>query len=135
MNTVPHTPKLPFQVMKGPNGLDIADADEFPVCIMIGEEHECQHTAHFMTNAVNEYASLKSRADAVEGLVEALENILARYVGLVESGDAGNWDAEKEPQVIAARAALSLVKVENSNSKFVHVAGSTEQVSPDLNAG
>ena len=38
---------------------------------------------------------------------EALRGILNHYVRLVESGDAGNWDAEKEPEVIAAREALS----------------------------
>jgi hypothetical protein len=37
----------------------------------------------------------------------ALENLLRRYVGLVVSGDAGNWDAETEDEVIAARAALA----------------------------
>lgn len=41
-------------------------------------------------------------------LREALQALLNRYVQLVESGDAGNWDAEKEPEVIAARSALSL---------------------------
>jgi len=42
-----------------------------------------------------------------EQMREALAGLLARYVGLVESGDAGNWDAEEEPEVIAARAALT----------------------------
>jgi len=37
----------------------------------------------------------------------ALQGLLDRYVGLVVSGDAGNWDAEKEPEVIAARVALA----------------------------
>lgn len=41
-------------------------------------------------------------------LREALQALLSRYVGLVESGDAGNWDAEQEAEVINARAALSL---------------------------
>lgn len=36
----------------------------------------------------------------------ALEGLLDRYVGLVESGDAGSWDAEQELEVRAARAAL-----------------------------
>jgi pimeloyl-ACP methyl ester carboxylesterase len=36
----------------------------------------------------------------------ALRDLLDRYVSLVESGDAGHWDAEEEPVVIAARAAL-----------------------------
>lgn len=37
----------------------------------------------------------------------ALENLLATYIRLAESGDAGNWDYEKEAEVIAARAALA----------------------------
>jgi hypothetical protein len=36
----------------------------------------------------------------------ALRGLLTRYVNMVESGDCGFWDAEKEPEVIAARAAL-----------------------------
>lgn len=40
-------------------------------------------------------------------LRDALDRLLARYVGLVESGDAGFWNAEEEDEVIAARAALA----------------------------
>lgn len=40
-------------------------------------------------------------------LLEALETFVSEYVALVESGDAGNWDAETEPKVIAARAAIA----------------------------
>lgn len=42
-----------------------------------------------------------------EQLVEALQGLLSRYVGLVNSGDAGDWDCETEDEVIAARAALA----------------------------
>lgn len=48
--------------------------------------------------------------DLVQKLVGALDCMLNRYVELVESGDAGKWDAEAEPDVIAARAALSEAK-------------------------
>lgn len=41
-------------------------------------------------------------------LALALENLLDHYISLVESGDAGNWDPEKEKQVIDARKALRL---------------------------
>lgn len=40
-------------------------------------------------------------------LFEALETFVEEYCALVNSGDAGNWDPEEEPKVIAARAALS----------------------------
>lgn len=39
-------------------------------------------------------------------LVEALEAILDRYVTLVNSGDVGNWDPEREVEVINARKIL-----------------------------
>lgn len=38
---------------------------------------------------------------------KALDGILNRYTRLVNSGDAGFWDPEEEPEVIAARLALS----------------------------
>jgi hypothetical protein len=41
-----------------------------------------------------------------EQLEDALRGLLRRYVGLVESGDAGKWDAEEEEEVIEARKAL-----------------------------
>lgn len=41
-----------------------------------------------------------------EALVEAIQGLLERYTNLVGSGDCGFWNAEEEPQVIAARAAL-----------------------------
>ncbi len=53
--------------------------------------------SELIITAVNSHASLKA---ALLGMVDM-------YVQLVESGDAGFWDAEKVPQVIAARAALS----------------------------
>ena len=40
---------------------------------------------------------------------EALQALLDRYTSLVNCGDCGNWDPEKEPCVVAARAALAHV--------------------------
>lgn len=45
------------------------------------------------------------RKDA-ERLRAALAGVTDLYCRLINSGDAGNWDPEKEPEVIAARAAL-----------------------------
>lgn len=42
-----------------------------------------------------------------ERLSKALMALLKHYTVLVNSGDAGNWDAEKEDVVIMARKALS----------------------------
>ena len=41
-----------------------------------------------------------------ERLKAALRGITEHYIQLVNSGDAGSWDGEKEPEVIAARQAL-----------------------------
>lgn len=41
-------------------------------------------------------------------LRDALDGMVKMYVDLVESGDAGFWDAEKVAEVVAARAALAL---------------------------
>lgn len=43
---------------------------------------------------------------AAPDLLEALQMFLSEYVSLVNSGDAGFWDAETEPKVKAARAAI-----------------------------
>ena len=40
-------------------------------------------------------------------LLEALKALLERYTGLVNSGDAGNWDCEKEDEVKYARQAIA----------------------------
>lgn len=40
-------------------------------------------------------------------LVTALSNMITRYTGLVNCGDCGNWDPEREEIVIRARAALA----------------------------
>lgn len=44
---------------------------------------------------------------AAPDLLAAIKALLAHYVQLVESGDAGNWNAEHEPKVIAARDAIA----------------------------
>jgi hypothetical protein len=51
----------------------------------------------------SEQAAL-ARVAKLEG---ALRVMLERFVGLVASGDAGSWDPESEPEVVAARAALN----------------------------
>lgn len=44
---------------------------------------------------------------AAPDLLSALKAMVSLYVGLVESGYAGFWDAEKDKEVIAARAAIA----------------------------
>lgn len=50
---------------------------------------------------------LNEQRSYAELLREALVGLLGRYVGLVNCGDCGNWDPEREDAVIAARAALA----------------------------
>lgn len=54
--------------------------------------------------------TLSDRANAAESrlatVTAALKGVLGLYVSVVNSGDAGWWDAEKDLEVIAARAAL-----------------------------
>lgn len=42
-----------------------------------------------------------------DALRKALHDLVEHYVKLVRSQDAGNWDPEKEDEVIQARAALA----------------------------
>lgn len=44
---------------------------------------------------------------AAPDLLEALRGMIEMYVPFINSGDAGNWDPETEPEVIAARAAIA----------------------------
>jgi hypothetical protein len=44
---------------------------------------------------------------AAPTLLSSLQSMLERYTSLVNCGDCGNWDPEQEPNVIAARAAIS----------------------------
>lgn len=50
---------------------------------------------------------------AAPDMLEALKLFVHEYAELVESGDAGFWDVEKEEKVIKARAAIA--KAEGSS--------------------
>lgn len=52
-------------------------------------------------------AGYTARDAEVERLTQALDGMLCVYVSLVNSGDAGNWNPENEPEVKAARQALA----------------------------
>lgn len=58
---------------------------------------------------------MREAASEIEQLRAALLGMVNMYVELVDSGDAGFWDAEKVPEVIAARAALP--PVDRSDAK------------------
>jgi hypothetical protein len=75
-----------------------------------GTEREKQWGMAFKRKELAAYLAGAAELDALSRRVAELEGALAAmvkcYVGLVECGDCGNWDAEAEPEVIAARAAL-----------------------------
>ncbi|MGQ0595816.1 hypothetical protein [Aquabacterium sp.] len=62
-------------------------------------------------------------------LTQALRALLDRYTMLVNSGDAGNWDPEEEPEVIAARAVLSATQPAQA-AQFEPFAGQSNIESP-----
>ncbi len=87
------TPFIPIEMPSGQK-----------ICEVYGSGENCDLTdedrkrAAFIVRAVN----------AHDALVKALTDTLNTWVRLAVSGDAGNWDPELEPHVIAARAALAL---------------------------
>lgn len=78
-----------------------------------GDETLCRVITPFQTlnSPVHTWQTLLDAFEIVltrdKDVIEALKGLLDRYVGLVESGDAGFWDAEQEDCVIKARAALA----------------------------
>ena len=64
-------------------------------------------------HTADQLAARDAQWQEMVGIVaKALTGMLERYVSLVNSGDAGHWDCETEPEVIAARAALSAITEE-----------------------
>lgn len=49
---------------------------------------------------------LQEARDRIKRLEEALEGTVKWIVDLADSGDAGFWDVDEQPEIIAARAAL-----------------------------
>jgi hypothetical protein len=49
---------------------------------------------------------LNAANDRIKRLEEALEGTVKWIVHLADSGDAGFWNPEEQPEIIAARAAL-----------------------------
>jgi hypothetical protein len=57
-------------------------------------------------DSMNAHAGANRLGDQRDDARRALQGLLDHYVGLVNSGDAGNWDPETEPVVIEARRCL-----------------------------
>lgn len=91
-----HTPG-PWRVRRHLNA-GVNRVDTWEVCY--GEIGEC--VAEFVAEEAN--ARLIAAAPA---LLEASKAFLKDYVECANSGDWGNWDPEKEDEVIAMRAAIA----------------------------
>ena len=65
------------------------------------EQDRLSHARHHIQNT----------QERIKRLEEALNGTVKWIVDLAESGDAGFWDADTFPEVIAARAALNTKEV------------------------
>ena len=66
------------------------------------------HEADKASQANDSHALWVKKVERVAELTDALSGLLTMYVGMVNSGDCGNWNPEEEKEVIAAREALKL---------------------------
>jgi hypothetical protein len=80
---------------------------------------ETVHPSILAANIADHQNVIRRQKAEIEQLEAALRDLLAHYVQLVECGDCGFWDPEKEPQVMAARAALNPDRVKMAGSRTV----------------
>lgn len=86
-----------------------AFAQVYPECAVDIELEDAKR----IVECVNACAGIENPLDLRrerDELREALNKLLEMYLRLASSGDAGFWDAEKEPEVILARSALTKTK-------------------------
>lgn len=81
------------------NGAGLVDADGHSVFTADCGDYNglTLDEAERIVRAVNSHAAL----------LAALKAMVDRYTSLADSGDCGHWDSSKEPEVIAARAAIA----------------------------
>lgn len=100
-----------------PAPVEVTQADRMLVEAIINDYHttrlDSDYVSHILSKPRTQSALARHRiahpappADQVE-LVEALRRMTRCYTELVYSGDCGSWDAELEPAVTAAYAALA----------------------------
>ena len=87
-----------------------------PWKVIDGDQHDHVFAEAFPNKRIcNVFGGLKCPSGAANArliaaapeLLESLKFLLARYVQIANSGDAGFWDPEKEPPVMEARAAIA----------------------------
>ena len=81
------------------------------VATLRGPNPDVDAARDMLTTLAAENATLRaSEAAALERaarIEKASSEFLEAYVDMINSGDCGNWDPEKEPLVIALRTALT----------------------------
>lgn len=77
------------------------------------DEDEKRDVWSYSAELVRDYASaaIAAQQAAPAAMAKALSDLLEMYVAMVNSGDAGNWNPELEPEVKAARAAFASLPV------------------------
>lgn len=93
----------PWTAHESCGGMVIRDAHDWAIANVIQRNAHPVHGGEITRAQCIAHAKLVIASPL---LVEALAGLLNHYVALVQCGDSGNWYAEKETQVIAARAAL-----------------------------
>lgn len=68
---------------------------------------ETQTKAEFWErDSMNAHTGANRLGDQRDNAHRALQGLVDHYTRLVNSGDAGNWDPEQEPVLVAARTSL-----------------------------
>lgn len=77
--------------------------------LLTGKREDQQPLSGYALDQRLKAEAIDAAQATINTLTDALAGLLNHYVALVESGDAGNWNAEDEDVVKRARAALRAV--------------------------
>jgi hypothetical protein len=114
MKTDPHLQAFLKPIEGSPWMKLIGPHDAMPERHMIAfSTDELEYRLRQFRDAVR--ADLDGRLTARVAVLEpVLRDLADKHAELVSSGDCGSWDVEKEPEMIAARAALAKQKTPSS---------------------
>ena len=105
-NEIPKPQEESVGSLRSPAGVPAPEASDLNILDRVSQKWD-RGSFDFGTSEEFFQAVKRVRASH-DALTLALAALLARYVSLANSGDCGNWNAEKEPVVMDARAALGL---------------------------
>lgn len=94
-----------FEAHQGYPGID-PDGQKWPFGYITGRQPIFELNV-FLEYPADELRAAANAMAAAPDTMAALRELLDLYVGLVNCGDCGFWDPEKEAEVIAARAAIA----------------------------